>query len=385
MANGVDWPFASRRLPGCALVGAPHGPRASGVLVTLRSRLRDPSREARVRACARELALREKARPISEEKFARYIDEVTAIWKEVEALSEEKTRAAAKRLREIAKDLADAVLEGKSIGGHNVRQLKAIVDSLVSEFERKTALDAERAVEDAWELARGPSEAAVEIMGAEPISDAEYARLSGVSRELLEVAKDFSADQIRGLADDVKRKIGGRISTAALGLTDVADTIRSIRGDLVGAEAPGRGGYIWRSETIFRTEVNRVFGMADHEFNKALAASNPGLRKMWVDMGDGRVRKAHQIAAETYDEDGAIAIEEKFRIPMVREKRKNGVVVSWDIEGYEELEYPRDPRASAGNSVLCRCYLALVDPSWFVHAARVETATSKAAGMAKEV
>ncbi|HEX6956251.1 MAG TPA: phage portal protein, partial [Agromyces sp.] len=89
-----------------------------------------------------------------------------------------------------------------------------------------------------------------------------------------------------------------------------------------------------RSEVIARTEVIAASNMGTRQ--GALATGLP-LRKTWIGTFDSRIRDSHATAARTYDDDGAIGMDEPYRV------------------GGSDLMYPGDPRGAAAEVVQCRC------------------------------
>ncbi len=327
---------------------------------------------------ARAEAARASLKPISPAKFDEYARAVADVWAKKDDLADGAKAASLAKLKQIEKELTDVALPGK-LGGHNVKQLRAIIQRLADEWERDLIDVGDKALADALDLAGQPVDAAVEIMGSNPIDVADYDEMGGVGAELLDAARDLYADQIKVESEDLKRRISMHVSLGALGAKDLGDVLSDIRDELYGAAAAdpegeldaqteGLGGYAHRAAMILRTEIGRVFGGAGEAFGAKFLKSNPRMRKVWNATDDERTRPGHVMAGERYSEDklaNCPRIGEPFMVPVVRERRKKGVVVSSEVVREEKLMFPGDPAGSAENSCQCRCVISHVDPAWY--------------------
>jgi len=89
----------------------------------------------------------------------------------------------------------------------------------------------------------------------------------------------------------------------------------------------------YRRETIARTESIRSASQGTLELGKSWSAK----RKFWIATGDDRTRDSHVSAGRTYDERGAIPIDEPF------------------IVGGVSMNAPGDPSAPVAEIANCRC------------------------------
>lgn len=153
--------------------------------------------------------------------------------------------------------------------------------------------------------------------------------------ELLSIATNYTADYIRTIGTKLLPQVNATIQRAVLGGQSPFDAMKSID-SIIGRK--GNGGVSYQAERIVRTEVNRVYSIATdatvNEFGKQVT----GLKKQWVSgaFRAGR-RETHQ------DADGQIvAFDKPFYV------------------GGEELDYPRDPKGSAENTINCGCQMIMV-------------------------
>jgi uncharacterized protein with gpF-like domain len=164
------------------------------------------------------------------------------------------------------------------------------------------------------------------IVGTEP--------LISVSKEIAQVAAAYLPGLIEGITSDLRNRIAGILRRAVLGAISTQEAI-----DEVGRNLTDTGVFktvASRAETIVRTEVLRIQSIATQARMQANAKKISefgwNLRREWTTAHDANVRLAHQFA------DGQqVGVDENF-------------VVSG-----EELQYPRDPAGSPGNTINCRC------------------------------
>lgn len=156
----------------------------------------------------------------------------------------------------------------------------------------------------------------------------------------INVLMDFSADLITGLTNDTIKLISSEISRVGLGALTPYQAMQQVT-DILGIKGGRKivGGIASRAETIVRTETNRAFSVATQAQMETSLQEFPELQKAWMSTGDFRTRNAHLSAHGQ-----TVAVNDKFTV------------------GGEELAYPRDPAASAKNSVNCRCRHYTVHP-----------------------
>jgi len=203
-----------------------------------------------------------------------------------------------------------------------LREMLGMIDGEIREFTERTTLALNGAEVQSFEMAKELQDkigATVNLRTfiAEP------------SREILTIGQDYSAMLIRGLSDDLRKKVSADLS---LGIIS-GKTPFEIMGDIGRSINKGTFKTIAdRAETIVRTELGRISGMTDQARIEQMAEYEPKERKEWISVIDERTRPEHAEA--------------------------NGQIVLWDepfIVGNEELMYPGDPAGSAWNTLNCRC------------------------------
>lgn len=91
-----------------------------------------------------------------------------------------------------------------------------------------------------------------------------------------------------------------------------------------------------RANRIARTESMTTIAIGQASMMRTLAKAVPGLKKIWVTMGDNKVRDEHG--------------------PLHGEEKRHDEVFSND------LQYPKDPSGPARECIECRCYMLTLFP-----------------------
>lgn len=151
--------------------------------------------------------------------------------------------------------------------------------------------------------------------------------------------RNFLTDRISDVSREAIERINSALAQHLLGVRQLSATITEIERIL-------GGGTRRRAMTIANTEIGRAYSAAQYEQMLEQAKILPGLKKQWVHSGKEHGRPGHIIAA-TYP---PIPVDEPFEIVDV----KTGEI--------ELLRYPRDPEASAGNTINCGCMMIAVPP-----------------------
>ena len=154
---------------------------------------------------------------------------------------------------------------------------------------------------------------------------------------------DFSADLIRGVTSELRRKLNTEISRLALGALSPFQVQKNVT-QLLGLSSRGAGkqvvrGIGYNAERIVRTEVNRAYNLSNYAQSLEVARETPGALKRWNSTGDMRTRDSH------------INAHGQLR-PLDK---------PFNVKG-EELQYPLDPAGSAANTINCRCRMTIIHP-----------------------
>jgi len=214
-----------------------------------------------------------------------------------------------------------------------------------------------------------------------------------VSPAVLTTLSRDAVNVFESLADVTAQKVANEINLSVAGLQSSSQARRKINRILKSSPEFIRGrrrriGSAFQAEEIVRTEVGRVFSNAQQAASEQLARSLPGLRKRWLTVGGGRVRQGHrdiQRATRPGGETGPILINRKFKVTdfsrtgttnfltlggRIRPKGFTGGLRVARVDRYvrrgklitDHMLFPRDPSASAGNVIQCRCTVIDVIP-----------------------
>lgn len=161
------------------------------------------------------------------------------------------------------------------------------------------------------------------------------------TRSLLAV-RTFLTDKIADISRDAVARINAAMTQHLTGARSLSDVVTDIQ-NILGIERR-------RAMTIAYTEVGRAYSVSQYETMLDQAKKVPGLRKRWIHSGKSHPRPGHVlIAAET--KKNPIPVDQPFNIVDLR----TGEI--------EQLQFPRDPNASAFNTVNCGCMMVAVPPS----------------------
>lgn len=228
--------------------------------------------------------------------------------------------------RTILADLAQSSPESYSAA--RLRALKAEVERAMQQFADQASAEVQKMQANAFQQTSVQVEATVTAAAGgvivPPVLD----------NAALRVVQGYTADLITGLSQDAAAKINAAIQRAFLGEMTLGQLTAQIGIALEGGHFSGLFSQVGeRALTIATNEILRVQSLASIARIKDLATRHPGLGKMWRHIPVAKVpRPSHLLA------DGQIR---KPHEPFL-------------VNG-EELQYPRDPSGSPGNTINCHC------------------------------
>lgn len=210
---------------------------------------------------------------------------------------------------------------------------RAEIVRVIEVFRAAADAAARGGLDAAWSAG---SAAIREQLAAAAAGIAPFGRLN--ARVLLAM-RDFMTDRISDVARQAIDKINAALAQHLLGVRSLAAAITDIE-RILGT------GTRRRAMTIAYTEVGRAYSSAQYEQMLEQAKILPGLKKRWLHSEKEHGRPGHILAADQ----PPIPVEEPFEIVDL----KTGEV--------ESLRFPRDPQASAKNTVNCGCMMVAVPP-----------------------
>src|SRR5438445_2570012 len=237
-----------------------------------------------------------------------------------------------------------------------LRQLKIAQDAIAEQLRNATSADATRRLtrqraeiarimhEFDIALAQAMDGAADRVWDAgienavESIGDIGLA--PRIAQGPLLAIRTFLTNRITDSSQAAVGKINTALTQQILGVQSMADTITQIERILDGAPRA-------RAMTIGYTEIGRAYSVAQWETGLKQLQVLPGLMKSWSHSGKLHPRPGHVLASK------------QAPIPFLQDFE----IVDLRTGEVEKMRFPRDPNASAFNSVNCGCMMLLHAPS----------------------
>lgn len=270
-----------------------------------------------------------------QDRFAERLDAIRA---RIDQLPEAAVREALGELDRIRRRVLVELAQAEGWDAVRLRSLIARVERVMEEFQARYQGVIEPFQREAIGLGRA--------LVAEPVvwGGLTFA-VPEIPRRLVEAAQDFQADLIQGLTDDATRRITQTLRLGALEGRSPFEVMQQVGAAL---DRPGPFASIAaRAEAITRTEIGRLQAIAADATLQESKALVPDLQKQWRHSGAIDFRVTHKLAdGEVREVDDAWAIAPRPGLPR------------------EALRYPRDPRASAANTVNCGCLVLPFKADW---------------------
>jgi hypothetical protein len=210
-----------------------------------------------------------------------------------------------------------------------LQRQRAEIARAMHTFDQAAAQAMENAADDVW--AAG-IENAVESIG-------HLGLAPRIAQGPLNAIRSFLTSRIA----DISRAAVGKINTALtqqiLGVQSMADTITQIERILDGAPRA-------RAMTVAYTEIGRAYSLSQWETGLQKLKLLPGLQKSWIHSGKLHPRPGHVLASK------------QPPIPFLTDFQ----IVDLRTGETENMRFPRDPNASAFNTINCGCMMVLHAP-----------------------
>lgn len=268
------------------------------------------------------------------QRFAR---EIRAITRRQNRLERDTIRSALSLLEDLRKRISAEVTSAERFEEFRLKQLSQSVDELITQFTGQMIGQSNGAMNTAYNNGSDSVVLPLEAAGIQ-------GRFNRPGRQQVIALTDFSADLIRNIGDDMRGKINTQIRLGVLGGTSPFRTMQAITG-IMGTKAPGRvvRGVAARAETILRTEMGRVYSIANQQQMDITAEDIPGLTKRWIATGDTRTRLTH-LLVHIQTAANPIPYDQPFSV------------------GGAKLLHPHDPSGPPGETINCRCTQQVVHP-----------------------
>lgn len=271
--------------------------------------------------------------------YSEYASSEDGKWvREARDRLESETAKASKALEETwMKLLENQIVEAvKALRDHlnkkaaipNKRKLRREIEAAMDSVQDEWASGYEDALAAQIELGY---DSVLEVPFNQPYQDgidAIRARTANKRRETLAARGIDSFDQI---SQTTTEKIMASIEDGLKENLSIAEIAKNIAA--IGANAAGRASTIARTEAMIANSIGQAAAMKD------AAEVIPNLVKVWVNLGDDRVRDSHLDVSR-----GGVG----------------GEVKAYDENFSNGLAYPRDTSGPAGEVINCRCTMLAV-------------------------
>ena len=283
--------------------------------------------------------------PTPKSLYAKALNEIT---KRYGRLDHQTVRRLIELLQETRKSIALQLLQSPTdFEIFRLSQLRDNIDIIVKRFQIQFGDSLTKALVDAHSLG---TSGVVDPLNAIGLNVGTF---NTIPTAQLNVVLDFSAELVQNIGDDLRKTINTQLRLSTLAQQTPFQAMKNVT-DALGVKSRdgvwGRRtrpevvrGVAARAETVVRTEMTRIFNLAQSSQQQQAAQTVPELRKRWVATGDGRTRDSHLRAHRRYNRN-PIPVDETF------------------IVGGAKLMFPGDPRGPASETINCRCTTVMVHP-----------------------
>jgi len=269
------------------------------------------------------------------EKWA-YVRKLQEIERRFGKLESDTLRRSIELLRDFRNRVAGHMSELTDFEQWRIHELQANLDGLIAQYEGQLQGMTANSIRASVNLGRA--------VVAEPLASIGLTNIFFRSSPAqINVLLDFSADLIRGIGHDMRKRINNQIRISALGEKSSFQAMKDITTILGLPDKSSEvvKGIAYEAERILRTETNRAYNLASFSQQRDLAEQVPGLLKMWMATGDNRTRDSHLEAH------GQIVLATE---PFIIGKDK------------VEMMFPGDPAGTPEETINCRCRPVTVIP-----------------------
>ncbi|KKL67986.1 hypothetical protein LCGC14_2129470, partial [marine sediment metagenome] len=265
----------------------------------------------------------------------RFRDEVNRILKQVNRFDDDAVRDVVDLLT-TARDQIIARLGSLTAGEfqfNNMTQILSELNVATESFRtRYSALLGEK-IEEVIDLGREFVDRPIIVanigIGAQPV----------ITQELLEVGVQLSADLVKDVTDEMRKKINTAVRLGLLGEKSPQEIINELSKD----KQFRRGIFKSvkdRAEIVTRTEVNRALNLSTQKRIEQWSQQVPEMKKYWLHTRDDRVRPTHaRVGTRTNPTLGGTPILAKQ---------------SYSVGGFRAMG-PHSPTLPAKEVANCRC------------------------------
>lgn len=278
----------------------------------------------------------------AEQDYTRALNEIAARYGRME---NETVNSITSMLRITRNEINEMLLSAESPEQVRLGDLNRNVQRIIDEFEERATSEMRTAITEASADGLRSVTQPLEKIGFRT-------GFLTPSESQLNVILDFTADLIKGITEPIRSQVNVNVSRAALGQISNTQAMQNIT-QLFGRQAVQQGrmvvtGISAKAERDIRTELQRVFNLANNAQQQKSAQIIPGLLKRWIATADSRTRESH-LAAHVRYKSNPIPVGDPF---ILRTRGKPEVRVM----------YPADPSGEPWETINCRCRMATIHP-----------------------
>lgn len=251
------------------------------------------------------------------------------------------TRAEIVRLLKVAQDQIKVVLASQPSDYQlwSLSNLSKEISRVLAEFGEQGAAVIGTAAGESWQ-------AGLDIMD-KPLAAAQVTlALPHIDTRQLMAMRTFMTDRIKDIGIQAANKINSQLGLVVIGAQSPGDAIGQVS-TILGEQSRAR------ATTIVRTELGRVFAVANNKRINDAGKHLPGLKKQWRRSGKIHSRQRHDMT------DGQVQPVNK---PFVIGRK----LADPDKDGGIKMMYPHDPAAPAAETINCGCISLPYMDSWQV-------------------
>lgn len=256
---------------------------------------------------------------------------VKAILRGLDKNESAKLRDAIRYLKETRREIIDNLLRSEGFTEVHLQRMLRETETALREFEIKFQRSLLGGVKNAFE-------GGIELVRMPLISSGLKEVPLFVDNDLLRFSLQYSAEQIKGITNNMLVKTNRILRQGLIGQKSAGDLMVELRKELSTKSAYG-------VERIVRTEINRALNLSEQRHNKQVAEVIPDLMKYWLHENDARARESHIAVGRATNPDFGgtpIPILSKFSV------------------GGHKADGPHDVSLPPEEVINCRCVQILV-------------------------
>ena len=229
------------------------------------------------------------------------MDRVRQYERRVRKMIDENTKLSTRVFRKMKRHLEDArervvqmITNAQGWNAYYYQQYKQELDNILAELERVLSNELQQGLEGGFNSVEEVLRYMIEHFNLN-------VSFPVLTLEVLGVSADYSADLVKGLTSELRKRLNLYISQTCLGQMDPYQLIKLVKDQVV--DQPLTFGAVeTRAEAIARTEIARVYNTAQRiqieKLGQAMEQTGLQLKKMWVHSHVGKNPRPGHLALD---------------------------------------------------------------------------------------